>query len=155
MPSADETTYALLTELTAVWEANQGDVSVTRRLANAWEKYFEQRRDEESLNGALYYYCHLNGLLHEGDTAVAGKVVYLQKQTIGLRIKAIEDWLAHGGSLHAQASAYRTELRELKTALAELHSKPLPAGPPAKLFVNLSSDRKSPPSSDSAGFSAN
>jgi hypothetical protein len=155
MPSADETTYALLTALTAEWELNQADVSVTRRLANAWEQYFEQRRDEESLNGALYYYCHLNGLLQEGDAAVAGKVMNLQKQTIELRIKSIETWLAQGGAFHAEAPVYRDELQTLKMELAELHSKPLPPGPPVKLFVDLAADRDPPPSSGSVGFSAN
>lgn len=147
--------YHLLTSLTAEWEANQSDVGITRRLARAWEDYFEQRRSEESLNGALYFYRHLNGLLQEGDPAVARKAMSLQKLVIDLRIKSIKEWLVHGGASHAEAPAYRMELQTLQAELTKLHSKPLPAGPPAKFFLDLSSDRKPPTSSDSAGFSAN
>lgn len=155
MPSDDEMTYRLLSSLTAEWEVNQSDVDLTRRLASTWEKYGERRRDEESLNGALYYYRRLNELLHGGDSAVARKVLNLQKQIIGLRIKSIEEWLAQGGGLHAEAPVYRVELLKLQTVLAGLRSKPLPPGPPVKLFLNLFADRKPPSSSGSAGFSAN
>jgi hypothetical protein len=155
MPSSDEMIHHLLTSLTAEWEVNQSNVSITRRLASAWEDCFERRRDEESVEGALYYYRHLHELLHEGDSAVAHKVLDLQRQIIGLRIKSIEDWLAQGGAAHAEAPAYRMELQKLQTELAALRSKPVPPGAPAKLFVDLSADRIPPTSSGSASFSAN
>ncbi|MEP6668075.1 MAG: hypothetical protein ABJF10_02920 [Chthoniobacter sp.] len=155
MPLSDEMIDRLLASLTAEWDVNNQDVDLTRRLASAWEDRFGQKRDEESLDGAYYYYHHLNKLLAESDSLVARKVIILQKQKIELRIKSIEDWLAQGGALHAEAQAYRTELQELKMELAVLFSKPMPPGPPAKLFLDLSADRDSPPSSGSASFSAN
>ena len=155
MMSGGKITCDLLASLTAEWEGNPSDVDITRRAASAWENYFQQKRDEGNLDGALYYYRHLNELLGGGDPAVVRKVMNLQKQKIGLRIKAIEDWLAQGGALHADAPAYRMELQKLQTELAELRSQPVPSAPPAKLFLDLSSDRNPPTPPDSAGFSAN
>ena len=155
MPLSDEMVNRMLASLTEKWEMCTQDIDLTRRLAATWEDRFGRKRDDESLDGAYFYCHHLNKLLDESDSAVARKLVMLQKQKIERRIKSIEDWLTHGGASHAEADAHRMELQELKMESSVLLSKPKPPSPPAKLFTNLSADRDTPPSPDSAGFSAN
>ncbi|EDY18818.1 Tetratricopeptide domain protein [Chthoniobacter flavus Ellin428] len=109
-----------LGELTPQWEEAQTNVDLTRRIAKLWEDRFEQRQDDESLDGAYYYYHHTNELVGGSDPAVARKLSTLQLQRIDMRVKALEDWLAQGGEGHDEAEAYRNELAELKRHKAEL-----------------------------------
>ena len=108
-----------LGELTPQWEAAQDNVDLTKRIAKLWEDRFEQKQDEESLNGAFYYYTHTNELVGGADPAVARKLSSLNLQRVDLRVKSIEDWLAQGGAEHDEAEAYRTELEDLKAQRAE------------------------------------
>jgi tetratricopeptide (TPR) repeat protein len=109
-----------LGELTPQWEAAQDNVDLTRRIAKLWEDRFEQKQDEESLDGAYYYYHHTNELVGGSDPAVARKLANMALQRIDLRVKAIEDWLAQGGAEHEEADAHRDELADLKKHKAEL-----------------------------------
>jgi len=122
-----------LGELTPQWEQDQTQVDLSRRIAKLWEDRFEQQHDAESLQGALWFYNHLNGVLTGSDPAVARKVSDLQlKQTdMAIRtldaeipplqeeIKTLEEWFAAGGDQHEDAATYRDHLAQLKTALEE------------------------------------
>jgi tetratricopeptide (TPR) repeat protein len=109
-----------LGELTPQWEADQTNVDLTKRIAKLWEDRFEQQKDEESLNGAFYYYHHTNELTNGADPGVVRKLSNMQLQRIDLRVTAIEEWLANGGSEHDEADAHRDELETLKTEKATL-----------------------------------
>jgi len=107
-----------LGELTPEWEAAQQNVDLSRRIARLWEDRFDQRRDEESLEGAYYYYHHTSELTGGADPAVARKLSNLQLQRIDLRINSIEQWLNDGGDQHDEAEAHRDELEALKAEKA-------------------------------------
>jgi tetratricopeptide (TPR) repeat protein len=109
-----------LGELTPQWEANQENVDLSRRIAKLWEDRFEHHQDEESLDGAFYYYHHTNELMSGSDPAVARKMSDLQLRKLDLRVKTIEDWLAAGGDQHEEAAAYLEELDGLKKQKAEV-----------------------------------
>jgi len=109
-----------LAELTAQWEAATDNVDLSRRIAKLWEDRFEQKQDEESLNGTIYYYHHTNELVGGADPAVARKLSNLALQQIDLRTKSLEDWFAQGGDQHEEADAYRQELNDLKKQKADL-----------------------------------
>jgi tetratricopeptide (TPR) repeat protein len=85
-----------------------------------WEERFEQRKDEESLEGAYFYYYHTNELLTGSDPAVARKLSTLQLQRIDLRVTSIEKWLAEGGDQHDEADAHRSEMENLKSEKAAM-----------------------------------
>jgi len=109
-----------LAELTPQWEAAQDNVDLTKRIAKLWEDRFEQKQDDESLDGTFYYYTHANELVGGADPAVSRKLSTMHLQRIDLRVKSIEDWLAAGGEQHDEAEAYRTELEDLKAQKAGL-----------------------------------
>ncbi|MEI9894634.1 MAG: tetratricopeptide repeat protein [Chthoniobacter sp.] len=108
-----------LGELTPQLENAQDNVDLTKRIAKLWEDRFEQKQDEESLDGALYYYTQTNELVGGADPAVQRKLSTLYLQRLDLRVKSIEEWLAAGGEEHEEAEAYRTELEDLKAQKAE------------------------------------
>ena len=109
-----------LAELTPQWEADQKNVDLTKRIAKLWEDRFDQRKDEESLNGAYFYYHHTNELTGGADPGVVRKLSNLQLQKIDLRVTSIEDWLTQGGVDHDEADAHRDELEGLKKKKAEM-----------------------------------
>ncbi|MEP6671187.1 MAG: tetratricopeptide repeat protein [Chthoniobacter sp.] len=107
-----------LGELTPQSEAAPDNIDLMKRIAKLWEDRFEQKQDEESLNGALYYYSQTNELGGGSDPAVVRKLSTLQLQGIDLRMKSIEDWLAGDGAEHEEAEAYKTELEDLRAQKA-------------------------------------
>jgi tetratricopeptide (TPR) repeat protein len=109
-----------LAELTPEWDKAQDNVDLTRRIARLWEDRFEQKQDEESLEGAYYYYHHTNELAGGSDPAVVRKLSNMHLQRIDLRTKAIEEWLSQGGEQHDEADAHRDELSDLKAQKADL-----------------------------------
>jgi len=64
-----------------------------RRL---WEDRFEQEQDEESLNGALYYYHHINTLLSGSDPSIVRKLSELKLKQLDLNMKPLEACLRSG-----------------------------------------------------------
>lgn len=110
-----------LNELYPQWEAAQDNVDLTRRIAKLWEDRFEQKQDLESLDAALSYYNHTNGLMSGSDPAVARKLGDLHAKQLDLHIKQLEDWFAAGGDQHEDAATYQAELDALKMQKAELH----------------------------------
>ena len=122
-----------LTEITPQWEADQTQVDLSRRIAKLWEDRFEQQQDVQSLDGALWFYNHVNSLLGNADPAVARRLSDLQlKRTdaairtleaeippLEAEIKGLEEWFATGGEQHEEAAHYRDHLDQLKTALEE------------------------------------
>jgi tetratricopeptide (TPR) repeat protein len=112
-----------LGELTPQWETAQDNIDLTKRIAKLWEDRFEQRQDDESLEGAYYYYHHTNELTGGADPAVVRKLSNLHLQRIDLRAKAIEDWLGHvaqTGEEHNEVESHQLELEDLKAQKAGL-----------------------------------
>jgi len=109
-----------LAELTPQWETAQDNVDLTRRIAKLWEDRLEQQQDRESLDGAYYYYHHLNELAGGSDPAVVRKLSNMDLQRIDQRVKEIQDWLDQGGEHHDEADAHRDELEGLKVQKAGL-----------------------------------
>ncbi len=116
-----------LAEITPDWEANQDGVDLTRKLAKLWEDRFEQKQDEESLNGALYYFHHANTLVGGADPAVTRKLTELELKGRDLKIKLHEEyiaqtdaWLAGDGAGHEEAETHRNAVEDSKRELEEL-----------------------------------
>lgn len=103
-----------LAEMTPQWEADQSNVDLSKRLAKLWDEQLEQKPDEESLNGALWYYTHVNQLVNGADPSVARRITDLQLRQLDLQIKQYEDWFAAGGDQHEDAEQYREHLAQLK-----------------------------------------
>src|SRR4030095_10155362 len=59
-----------LAELTPQWEQDQENVDLTKRICKLWDERFEQKQDEESLSGVVWYYNYLNDFLKGSDPAV-------------------------------------------------------------------------------------
>lgn len=108
-----------LAELTPQWEEAQDNVDLSRRIAKLWEDRFEERQDEESIDGAIYYYHHTSQLVAGSDPAIARKLDGLQFKKLDLRVKTLDDWFAAGGDKHEDAAVYREELEALKTQKSE------------------------------------
>jgi len=161
MPQSVATIDHQLAELTPQWETDQQNVDLTRRIARLWEDRFDQKQTEESLEGAYYYYHHLNELLGGINSATTGKVHDLQLQKLRLRARSIEDWLLHGGDHHEEAATYQAELQQLRAQITDLALKPKPTSkakptaPAANPFVALPEDRDAPPSAGPGIFGAN
>jgi len=109
-----------LNELYPQWEAAQSNVDLSLRIAKLWEDRFEQNNDIESLEAALSYYHHTNGLVSGSDPAVARKLGDLALKQLDHRIKELETWFASGGDQHEEADTYRAELDNMKVQRAEL-----------------------------------
>ena len=103
-----------LTELHTEWEANQTNADLSRRIARLWEDRFEQTNDEESLDGALFYYGHANQLTSGTDPAVARRLSDLQMKKLDVRINVLEKWFTEGGDQHDDAATYQAELETLR-----------------------------------------
>ncbi len=103
-----------LAELTPQWEADQTNVDLSKRVAKLWDEQLEQKNDEESLNGALYYYLHINEVVNGADPSVTRRISDLQLRQVDNQIKQYEDWFAAGGDQHEDAAQYREALEQLK-----------------------------------------
>ena len=110
-----------LNELYPQWEASQENSDLTRRIAKLWEDRFEQESDEESLDGALFYYGHANTLMSGTDPAVARKMSDLQMKKLDVRIDVLDKWFTEGGDQHEDAATYQAELDTLKREKLEAH----------------------------------
>lgn len=104
-----------LGELQPQWEADQTNVDLSKRVAKLWDERFEQKQDDESLSGAIWYYTHLNDILKGSDPAVARKLSdFGQKQT-DMQIKQYEEWLgSEGAEEHPDYQQYRDAFEALK-----------------------------------------
>jgi tetratricopeptide (TPR) repeat protein len=114
-------------ELTPEWENDQSNVDLSKRIAKLWEERLEYKNDEETLQGAIWYYDHVNKLVNGSDPAVARKLSDLHFKHTDLALveqeakaKEIEDWLASGGEQHEEAPQYREELAQLQQSIVEL-----------------------------------
>jgi tetratricopeptide (TPR) repeat protein len=108
-------------ELTPEWEQAQENVDLSRRVARLWEDRFEQEGDEESFNGALYFYQHINGLLSGSDPTIVRKLSELNLKRLDLHMKPLETWLAdYGDSDHEDATQARDQFAAMKKEKAEL-----------------------------------
>lgn len=114
-------------ELTPEWENDQSNVDLSKRIAKLWEERLEYKSDEETLQGAIWYYDHVNNLVNGSDPAVARKLSDLHFKHTDLALveqeakaKEIEDWLASGGEQHEEAPQYREELAQLQQSIVEL-----------------------------------
>jgi len=110
-----------LGELGPEWDQAQDNVDLTRRIARLWEDRFEQEQDEESLNGALYYYHHINTLLSGSDPSIVRKLSELKLKQLDLNMKPLEAWLAEWGtSEHEDVVQAREQFAAMKKEKAEL-----------------------------------
>jgi tetratricopeptide (TPR) repeat protein len=104
-----------LAELQPQWEQDQSNVDLSKRVAKLWDERFEQKQDEESLNGVVWYYNFLNELLKGSDPAVARKLSDFHLRQTEMEIKKYEDWLASDGAEeHPEYQQYRDHLDTLK-----------------------------------------
>jgi len=116
-----------LAELSPTWEADQTNVDLTKRIAKLWDEQLEQKQDEESANGALWYYSHANTLVNGADPTVSRRIGDLQLKLADLGIVArtnraqeLSDWLASGGDQHEEAAVYQEELASLQAEIEQL-----------------------------------
>jgi tetratricopeptide (TPR) repeat protein len=115
-----------LAELAPQWEADQNNVDLSKRIAKLWDEQLEQKSDMESLNGALWYYHHINTILNGSDPAVLRRLNDLQIRQIELdvaaaeaRIKELSDWLEAGGEQHEEAPSAHQEIETLLATIEE------------------------------------
>lgn len=116
-----------LAELSPTWEADQSNVDLTKRIAKLWDEQLEQKQDEESANGALWYYSHANNLVNGADPTVSRRIGDLQLKLADLGIAArstraqeLSDWLTSGGDQHEEAAVYQEELAGLHAEIEQL-----------------------------------
>ena len=104
-----------LAELQPQWEQDQTSVDISKRVAKLWDERFEQKQDEESLSGVVWYYNHLNELLRGSDPAVARKLSDFHQKQTEMQIKQYEEWLASDGiEEHPDVQQVRDSLEALK-----------------------------------------
>jgi tetratricopeptide (TPR) repeat protein len=104
-----------LAELQPQWEQDQSNVDLSKRIAKLWDERFEQKQDEESLSGVVWYYNFLNELLKGSDPAVARKLSDFHLRQTEMQIKQYEDWLASDGAEeHPDYQHHRDQLDALK-----------------------------------------
>jgi len=115
-----------LAELTPQWENDQTNVDLSKRIAKLWDEQLEQKGDADSLNGALYYYDHINTVVNGADPAVARRISDLQLKQVAIelesyeaRVKELSDWLANGGDQHEEAASVQQEIEQLKATIEE------------------------------------
>lgn len=115
-----------LAELSPQWEADQSNVDLTKRIAKLWDEQLEQKGDADSLNGALWYYLHINTLVNGADPAVTRRISDLQLKQTDMeiaaneeRIKELTEWLAAGGEQHEAAPSVHEELEGLRAGIEE------------------------------------
>jgi tetratricopeptide (TPR) repeat protein len=110
---------AQLAELTPQWEVDQSNVELSRRVAKLWDERQEQKGDDESLSGAIWYYGHVNTVINGSDPAILRKLSDLQLRQTDMQIKQYEEFFATGGDEHEEAAQYREALETLKKQRAE------------------------------------
>jgi tetratricopeptide (TPR) repeat protein len=104
-----------IAELQPLWEQDQTNVDLSKRVAKLWDERFEQKQDEESLSGVVWYYNFLNDLLKGSDPAVARKLSDFHQKQTDMQIKQYEDWLgSEGAEEHPDYPQYRDALEGLK-----------------------------------------
>jgi tetratricopeptide (TPR) repeat protein len=116
-----------LAELTPAWEQQQDNVDLSKRIAKLWEERLEQKADEESLQGAVWYYGHVNKLLNSSDPNVVRKLSDFRLREIDFRVEAcekaaaeIDEWLANGGDQHEEAQQYKDQRDTLRQEIDQL-----------------------------------
>ncbi|HET6409168.1 MAG TPA: tetratricopeptide repeat protein [Chthoniobacteraceae bacterium] len=108
-----------LAELQPQWDQDQTNVDLTKRICKLWDERFEQKQDDESLSGAVWYFNYLNDFLKGSDPAVARKLSDLQQKQTEIQIKQFEEWLAADGvDEHPDVQQVRDQLETLKQAKA-------------------------------------
>jgi len=108
-------------ELTPEWDQAQDNIDLSRRIARLWEDRFEQEGDEESFNGAYFFYQHINGLLSGSDPSIVRKLSELALKRLDLHMKPLEAWLGEwGGSDHEDVVQAREQFAAMKKEKAEL-----------------------------------
>jgi tetratricopeptide (TPR) repeat protein len=122
-----DTINSQIAEQTELWDSDQSNVDVSRRVAKLWDSRFEEVRDIESLEGAIWYYSHVNSLLGGSDPNITRRVGGLELERIELkivpmeaRIKELTDWLADGGDQHEEAGSARDEISSLQAEIDQL-----------------------------------
>lgn len=122
-----EMIVAQLSELMPQWEEDQGNVDLSKRIAKLWDEQLEQKGDEESLNGALWYYQHVDGLVNAADPSVTRRISDLQLRqsemqiaTCEAREKELAEWLAAGGEQHEEAVSVHQEIEGLRATIEQL-----------------------------------
>ena len=104
-----------LAELQPQWEQDQSNVDLTKKIVKLWDERFEQKQDDESLDGAIWYYDYLNNLLTGSDPAVTRKLSDFHLKRTEMQIKQYEDWLASDGAEeHPDFPQVRDQLETLK-----------------------------------------
>jgi tetratricopeptide (TPR) repeat protein len=109
-------------ETYALWEPQQTNVDLSKRLAVLYEQWFEAiganngpaEEADQQLDSSLWYYNHTNTLLNGGDPNIARKCSDLELKKKERRIKVLEDWL--GGvedKTHPEVLPYADELKSL------------------------------------------
>lgn len=116
-----------LAELGPQWEADQSNVDLSKRIAKLWDEQLEQKGDAESLDGALWYYLHINTIVNGADPSVTRRISDLQLKKLEFdlapkeeRAKSLADWFAQGGDQHEDAAIYREELDALNAEIEQL-----------------------------------
>ena len=105
-----------------MWEPQQGNVDISRRLAILYEQWFEvtladngsAEKADGYLDDAIWFYTHTNTLLNGGDANIARKQSDLEFRKLDRRIKTLQDWLAQVDSFHPEAQPYSDELEMLR-----------------------------------------
>ena len=107
-------------EVHAEWEANPKSTELSRRLAKLWEDRFEIEQDDESLNGAIYYYQHTNEITSGTDPGVSRRLSDLQLKQLDKSITDRESWLNEAGEEHPDAADVQQHLEELRKQKAAM-----------------------------------
>jgi tetratricopeptide (TPR) repeat protein len=109
-------------ETYALWESQQTNVDLSKRLAVLYEQWFEviganngpAEEADQQLDTSLWYYSHTNSLLNGGDPNIARKCSDLELKKKERRIKVLEDWLASvEDRTHPEVMPYVDELSAL------------------------------------------
>jgi len=101
-------------EVYAQWEQTPTSIDLGRKLARLWEDRYEREQDEASLEGAIYYYAHINQLSNGADPGVVRKLADFTLRQLDNRIRTLADWFAAGGDQHPDAQLYQDELTTLR-----------------------------------------
>ena len=109
-----------ISEVHPEWEANPQSTELSRRLAKLWEDRFEIEQDNESLQGAIYYYQHTNEITSGTDPGVSRRLSDLHFKQLDKSIGDFEAWLAEAGEEHSDAGQVQQQLDDLRKQKAGL-----------------------------------
>lgn len=109
-----ETIDQQLGEAYTAWETDSTSLDTCRRVAKLWEERYELQGDDESIDGAVYFYSQADQLAGGSDPHVARKLSDLKLKKLNSRIAGLEKWFAEGGSQHEDAPTYQAELDALR-----------------------------------------